>query len=70
MNNIFISLVTLLFQGEHAIRDDVFLSLPCVIGENGVTDVLRQPLTDMESTLLRRCAEEIAGLQEPAAKLI
>ncbi|CAB3259040.1 unnamed protein product [Arctia plantaginis] len=57
-------------QGEHAIRDDVFLSLPCVIGENGVTDILRQPLTDMESTLLRRCAEEVAGLQEPAAKLI
>ncbi|XP_075991329.1 L-lactate dehydrogenase-like [Anticarsia gemmatalis] len=53
-------------RGEHSIRDEVFLSLPCVIGATGVTDIVRQSLTEGEVTLLHTSAERVANLQEPA----
>uniref|UniRef100_A0A2A4K4H4 L-lactate dehydrogenase n=1 Tax=Heliothis virescens TaxID=7102 RepID=A0A2A4K4H4_HELVI len=57
-------------KGEHSIRDEVFLSLPCVVGRAGVTDIIRQTLTDHESSVLRRGAENIAHMQEAANKII
>ncbi|KAH9644219.1 hypothetical protein HF086_008708 [Spodoptera exigua] len=49
--------------GEHGITDDVFLSLPCVIGRNGVHDVVRQPLTDLEREQVFQSATVMAELQ-------
>nr|ATA58415.1 mitochondrial lactate dehydrogenase A chain [Eulimnogammarus verrucosus] len=46
-------------QGHHGIEEDVFLSLPSVLGENGVTHVIKQTLT----------AEEVAQLQKSAKTL-
>ncbi|KAF2353998.1 L-lactate dehydrogenase [Trinorchestia longiramus] len=46
-------------KGHHGIEEDVFLSLPSVLGENGVTHVIKQTLT----------AEEIAQLQKSAKTL-
>ncbi|KAF9800354.1 hypothetical protein SFRURICE_015864 [Spodoptera frugiperda] len=57
-------------KGEHAIKDEVFLSLPCVIGSNGVTEVIRQNLNDNEAVVLRRGAENTADLQAAANKII
>ncbi|XP_026745589.1 L-lactate dehydrogenase B chain-like [Trichoplusia ni] len=57
-------------KGEHSIREDVFLSLPCVIGRSGVTDIVRQTLTEVEALQLRRCAENVAQMQEFASKLM
>ncbi|PZC81885.1 hypothetical protein B5X24_HaOG211898 [Helicoverpa armigera] len=57
-------------KGEHCIRDEVFLSLPCVVGRAGVTDIIRQTLSDQEATVLRRGAENVAHIQEAANKII
>uniref|UniRef100_A0A1B6DNB7 L-lactate dehydrogenase n=1 Tax=Clastoptera arizonana TaxID=38151 RepID=A0A1B6DNB7_9HEMI len=46
-------------KGFHGITTDVFLSLPCVIGENGVTDIIRQDLTDEETRKLQESASTI-----------
>lgn len=50
-------------QGEHGIEDEVFLSLPCVLGGAGVCDVIRQPLTDHETQQLRDSAALMAKVQ-------
>lgn len=51
-------------QGMHGVEDEVFLSLPCVLGQNGVYDVIRQPLTDTEAAQLRKSAELMGQVQE------
>ncbi|CAJ0605956.1 unnamed protein product [Cylicocyclus nassatus] len=35
-------------KGIHGINDDVFLSLPCVLGMNGITHIVRQNLVEKE----------------------
>ncbi|CAH1647844.1 unnamed protein product [Spodoptera littoralis] len=57
-------------KGEHAIKDEVFLSLPCVVGWNGVSDIIRQNLSEDEAVVLRRGAENTADLQTAVNKII
>jgi len=51
--------VSVSVQGRHGITQDVFLSLPAVLGENGVTHVVKGTFSD----------EEIAQIQKSAATL-
>ncbi|XP_026500670.2 L-lactate dehydrogenase isoform X2 [Vanessa tameamea] len=55
--------VSTYLKGEHGIEEDVFLSLPCVLGSNGVYDVIRQPLTEKELGQLRKSALLMAQVQ-------
>ncbi|KAJ8737329.1 hypothetical protein PYW07_000600 [Mythimna separata] len=55
--------VTTCVQGHHGITDEVFLSLPCVLGRSGVMDIIRQPLTDLETKLFRKSATIMAEHQ-------
>lgn len=50
-------------KGEHGIEDEVFLSLPCVLGAGGVCDVVRQPLTEPELQLLHKSSSLMAEVQ-------
>jgi L-lactate dehydrogenase len=50
-------------QGQHGIDKDVFLSLPCVLGENGVTHIVKQPLTEEEKKMLHKSAALMAEVQ-------
>lgn len=52
-------LIKICFQGLHGIEEDVFLSLPCVLGENGVSHVIKQPLEEEELKLLRKSADTL-----------
>lgn len=56
--------VSTFVQGEHGIKDEVYLSLPCVLGSNGVTDIIRQPLTAEEKELLHKSAALMADIQK------
>lgn len=47
----------------HGINEDVFLSLPAVLGVNGVTDIVKQPLTEDERSRLQKSAELMAQVQ-------
>ncbi|KAL7639952.1 UNVERIFIED_CONTAM: hypothetical protein RMT77_009365 [Armadillidium vulgare] len=50
-------------QGYHGIEQDVFLSLPCVLGENGVTHVITQTLTEAEVNQLQSSAKTLWDVQ-------
>ncbi|XP_018335398.1 L-lactate dehydrogenase-like [Agrilus planipennis] len=52
--------VSVLVQGFHDIKEEVFLSLPAVLGENGLTDVIVQPLEDFEKAKLHKSAQIIS----------
>lgn len=52
-----------LLQGLHGIEDEVFLSLPVVLGERGVTDIVKQPLTETELAALHKSAKIMAKVQ-------
>jgi len=57
--------VSTVAHGFYGITDEVFLSLPCVVGNNGVRDVCAMPLDDSEASKLRGSAEAIAAVQKP-----
>ncbi|XP_054274508.1 L-lactate dehydrogenase isoform X2 [Macrosteles quadrilineatus] len=46
-------------KGFHGIDHNVFLSLPCVLGESGVSHVVKQPLNQVEQQQLHKSAETI-----------
>ncbi|XP_076063125.1 lactate dehydrogenase isoform X1 [Oratosquilla oratoria] len=51
-------------KGYHGIDKDVFLSLPCVLGENGVTHVIKQTLTEEEIQQLQNSANTMDQVQQ------
>ncbi|XP_046734188.1 L-lactate dehydrogenase-like [Diprion similis] len=55
--------VSTLVNGIHGITEDVFLSLPCILGENGVSGVVLQQLTDTERELLQNSARKMHEVQ-------
>lgn len=55
--------VSTLVNGEHGVDKDVFLSLPCVLGANGITQCVEQILTDAEIKQFRGSANLIDSVQ-------
>ena len=50
-------------QGTHGIDVPVFLSLPCVLGENGINAVIKQNLKDEECARLQKSAITLHEVQ-------
>jgi len=46
----------MLVQGYHGIEHEVFLSLPVVVGENGINAVFNQKLADDEVEKIKKSA--------------
>jgi L-lactate dehydrogenase len=46
-------------KGHHGITEDVFLSLPVVVGENGITAVFNQKLDDDEAKKVQQSAKTL-----------
>jgi len=55
--------VSTLVNGQHGIDKEVFLSLPCVLGSNGVTHIVRQFLTPEETSQLQASANLMDKVQ-------
>ena len=51
-------------KGFHGIEDEVFLSLPCVLGAHGVISVIKQTLEESEAKQLQSCARTMHEIQE------
>ncbi|CAJ0587223.1 unnamed protein product, partial [Mesorhabditis spiculigera] len=51
-------------KGTHGIQDDVFLSLPVVLGSNGITHVVRQNLSEGEVAQLQKSAQALLEVQK------
>ncbi|KAJ8252671.1 hypothetical protein COCON_G00219830 [Conger conger] len=56
--------VSTLVQGMHGVKDEVFLSVPCVLGNSGLTDVVRMTLKPEEEQQLMKSAETLWGVQK------
>jgi L-lactate dehydrogenase len=55
--------VSTLLLGEHGIDKEVFLSLPCVLGANGVSAIVKQILTETETQKLINSANLMDSVQ-------
>ena len=55
--------ISSLVKGCHGVDKDVCLSLPCVLGRNGVSRQLHMPLLDEEVTAFRKSADAIWAVQ-------
>lgn len=42
----------------------MYLSLPCVLGANGITHIVKQNLTDTEVAQLQKSANALASVQK------
>ncbi|CAG5082602.1 Similar to Ldh: L-lactate dehydrogenase (Drosophila melanogaster) [Cotesia congregata] len=51
-------------QGHHGIHHEMFLSLPCTLGENGVSQVIRMRITEHEKKLFQKSAEIVYNIQK------
>uniref|UniRef100_A0A8C7NXQ7 L-lactate dehydrogenase n=1 Tax=Oncorhynchus mykiss TaxID=8022 RepID=A0A8C7NXQ7_ONCMY len=56
--------VSTLVQGMHGVKDEVFLSVPCVLGNSGLTDVIHMTLKPEEEKQLINSAETLWGVQK------
>ncbi|CAN0424222.1 L-lactate dehydrogenase [Lampetra fluviatilis] len=51
-------------KGQHGVHDDVFLSLPCVLGSEGITDIINQTLKKEEEAQVQKSAETLWNVQK------
>lgn len=48
---------------RHGIDKDVFMSLPCILGCNGVLSIVRQQLNDEEKAQIQKSADKMYDIQ-------
>ncbi|MBN3305342.1 LDHA dehydrogenase, partial [Amia calva] len=56
--------ISTLVKDIHGIKEDVFLSLPCILGSSGVCGVMKQPLKATETKLLQHSADTLWNVQK------
>ncbi|KAM5327038.1 L-lactate dehydrogenase A-like 6B isoform 2-T2 [Glossophaga mutica] len=56
--------VSTMIKGLYGINEDVSLSVPCILGENGITDLIKVSLTPEEEARLKKSAETLWGIQK------
>ncbi|XP_033619191.1 L-lactate dehydrogenase A-like 6B [Fukomys damarensis] len=56
--------VSTIIKGFYGIDKEVFLSVPCILGENGITDLIKIKLTPEEEAQLKKSAETLWGIQK------
>ncbi|CAH7459928.1 Ldhc [Phodopus roborovskii] len=56
--------VSTLVKGLYGIKEEIFLSVPCVLGRNGITDIVKVNLSPEEEALLRKSAETLWKVQK------
>uniref|UniRef100_A0A2K5N373 L-lactate dehydrogenase n=3 Tax=Cercopithecinae TaxID=9528 RepID=A0A2K5N373_CERAT len=56
--------VSTMIKGLYGIKDDVFLSVPCILGQNGISDLVKVTLTPEEEARLKKSADTLWGIQK------
>ena len=51
-------------QGQHGIKEEVFLSLPCVVGTSGISHIFKQKLDEREAEKLRHSASTLRTVMD------
>ncbi|XP_053304705.1 L-lactate dehydrogenase A chain [Spea bombifrons] len=56
--------ISTMVKGMYGVKEDVFLSVPCVLGNLGITDVVNMTLKPDEEDRLRKSADTLWGIQK------
>ncbi|KAL1766137.1 L-lactate dehydrogenase A chain [Sigmodon hispidus] len=56
--------ISSMIKDFYGIKDDVFLSVPCILGQNGISDVVKVTLTSEEEACLKKSADTLWGIQK------
>ncbi|XP_027976344.1 L-lactate dehydrogenase A chain-like isoform X1 [Eumetopias jubatus] len=56
--------ISTMIKGLYGIKGDVFLSVPCLLGQNGIPDVVKVTLTPEEEARLKKSADTLWGIQK------
>lgn len=56
--------VSTMIQGHHDVCHEMYLSLPCSIGENGITNIVRMRITEFEKKLFQTSANLVYDVQK------
>ncbi|KAM9570572.1 L-lactate dehydrogenase B-A chain-like isoform 1-T1 [Salvelinus alpinus] len=56
--------VSTMVKGMYGVKDEVYLSLPCVLNAGGVASVINMTLTDNEIGQLKQSADTLWGIQK------
>ncbi|KAF6103986.1 lactate dehydrogenase A [Phyllostomus discolor] len=56
--------ISTMIKGLYGIKEDVFLSVPCILGQNGISDVVKVTLTPDEEARLKKSADTLWGIQK------
>ncbi|KAL4843678.1 hypothetical protein H8958_019349 [Nasalis larvatus] len=56
--------ISITIKGFYGIKDDVFLSVPCILGQNGISRLVKVILTPEEEACLKNSADTLWGIQK------
>ncbi|KAK2100737.1 hypothetical protein P7K49_022085 [Saguinus oedipus] len=56
--------ISTMIKGLYGIKDDVSLSVPCILRQNGISDVVKVTLTPEEEVRLKKSADTLWGIQK------
>ncbi|XP_074128640.1 L-lactate dehydrogenase A chain isoform X1 [Sminthopsis crassicaudata] len=56
--------ISTMIKGLYGINEDVFLSVPCILGQNGISDVVKVNLNAEEEGRLKKSADTLWGIQK------
>uniref|UniRef100_A0A8C1V8H0 L-lactate dehydrogenase n=1 Tax=Cyprinus carpio TaxID=7962 RepID=A0A8C1V8H0_CYPCA len=64
LKNLLTDLINPSWSGMHGVNEEVFLSVPCILGNSGLTDVVHMTLKSDEEKQLVKSAETLWGVQK------
>uniref|UniRef100_A0A8C6GWY2 L-lactate dehydrogenase n=1 Tax=Mus spicilegus TaxID=10103 RepID=A0A8C6GWY2_MUSSI len=56
--------ISTMIKGLYGISDDVFLSVPCILGQNRISDVVKVILTPEDEACLKKSADTLWGIEK------
>ncbi|KAG3285627.1 L-lactate dehydrogenase C chain [Ictidomys tridecemlineatus] len=56
--------VSTMVKGLYGIKEEIFLSIPCILGRNGISDIVKVKLNSQEETLLKKSANTLWNIQK------
>ncbi|XP_059233336.1 L-lactate dehydrogenase C chain-like isoform X2 [Mustela nigripes] len=56
--------VSTMVKGLYGINEEIFVSIPCILGRNGVSDVVKVNLNSEEEALFKKSADTIWNIQK------
>uniref|UniRef100_A0ABI7YDL5 L-lactate dehydrogenase n=1 Tax=Felis catus TaxID=9685 RepID=A0ABI7YDL5_FELCA len=59
--------VSTMVKGLYGLKEEIFLSIPCVLGQNGVSDIVKVNLNSEEEALFKKSADILWNIQKELA---